>query len=86
MTKIAKVFKAGNSQAVRLPKEFRLNVNEVEISREGDALILRPKLRTPAKWDFLRAALERGVSADFLIDGREQPADQDRREIEEAFK
>ena len=39
MPQIAKVFNSGNSQAVRLPKEFRLNVDEVEISREGDALI-----------------------------------------------
>ncbi len=31
-----------NSQAVRLPKEFRFNVDRVEITQEGDALILRP--------------------------------------------
>ena len=37
MPQIAKVFNSGNSQAVRLPKEFRLNVEEVEISREGAA-------------------------------------------------
>ena len=44
--RIAKVFRSGNSQAVRLPKEFQLNVSEVEISRKGDAIILRPAKRT----------------------------------------
>ncbi len=44
--RMAKVFKSGNSQAVRLPKEFQLNVSEVEISRKGDAIILRPAKRT----------------------------------------
>jgi antitoxin VapB len=39
----AKVFQAGNSQAVRLPKEFRFKSSEVEISRQGDAVILRER-------------------------------------------
>ena len=38
-----KVFQSGNSQAVRLPKEFRFDVNEVEIFRRGDEVVLRPK-------------------------------------------
>ena len=38
---VAKVFKSGNSQAVRLPKEFRFNASEVEISRRGDEVVLR---------------------------------------------
>ena len=33
----------GNSQAVRLPKEFRLEGKEVEVSRVGGVLVLRPK-------------------------------------------
>lgn len=40
---IAKVFKHGNSQAVRLPKEFRVEGTEVEVSRVGRVIILRPK-------------------------------------------
>jgi virulence-associated protein VagC len=41
---IAKVFKSGNSQAIRLPKEFRLKVSEVELIRQGnDILIRQPK-------------------------------------------
>jgi antitoxin VapB len=37
----AKVFRSGNSQAVRLPKSFRFDVDEVEIFRRGDEVVLR---------------------------------------------
>jgi antitoxin VapB len=40
---IAKVFRSGNSQAVRLPKQFRLTSDEVEIYRRGDEIVLREK-------------------------------------------
>ncbi len=53
--KTAKVFKQGNSQAVRLPKEFRLLEDEVEIRREGEAIVLLPKLS--ARWRHVRACL-----------------------------
>jgi antitoxin VapB len=39
----AKVFRSGNSQAVRLPKEFRFKVKEVEVFRRGDEVVLREK-------------------------------------------
>lgn len=39
----AKVFMHGNSQAVRLPKEFRVEGDEVEVSRVGRVIVLRPK-------------------------------------------
>lgn len=35
------VFVSGNSQAVRLPKEFRVNTKTLEISRRGDEIVLR---------------------------------------------
>lgn len=38
---LARVFQSGNSQAVRLPKEFRFDVDQVEIFRRGDEIILR---------------------------------------------
>ena len=41
----ARVFRSGNSQAVRLPKQFRLASKEVEIIRRGDELVLREKKR-----------------------------------------
>jgi len=39
----ARVFRSGNSQAVMLPKGFRLRSREVEIVRRGDEIILREK-------------------------------------------
>lgn len=41
-----KVFRSGNSQAVRLPKAFRFKSKEVEIFRRGDEVVLREKRRT----------------------------------------
>jgi antitoxin VapB len=46
---IAKVFRSGNSQAVRLPKQFRLISDEVEIFRRGDEIVLREKPKTLAR-------------------------------------
>lgn len=43
MLPITKVFQSGNFQAVRLPKDFRFTVDEVEVTRESDVVILRPK-------------------------------------------
>ncbi len=52
----AKVFRSGNSQAVRLPKEFRLDVDEVEIFRQDGDLVLRPRPRDGGGvYDALRA-------------------------------
>ncbi len=41
----ARVFKCGNSQAVRLPKQFRFRSKEVEIFRRGSEVVLREKSR-----------------------------------------
>jgi len=38
-----RVFKSGNSQAVRIPKEFQFDADEVEIFRRGDEVVLRKK-------------------------------------------
>lgn len=45
----AKVFRSGNSQAVRLPKEFRFKAKEVEVFRRGDEVVLREKPANMAK-------------------------------------
>ncbi len=45
----ARVFKSGNSQAVRLPKQFRFSSKEVEIFRRGDEVVLREKSRGMAR-------------------------------------
>lgn len=85
MTQFAKVFRSGNSQAVRLPKNFRFDVEEVEISREGDAVILRPRQDASIPWASLRAAMDRGFSKDFMTEGRQQPDGQSRPKLDEAF-
>lgn len=85
MPQYARVFQSGNSQAVRLPKEFRLEVEEVEIAREGDAIILRPRVGQGKRWASLRAAVDRGFSGDFVENGREQPTDQERPDLDSAF-
>lgn len=41
--KTAKIFRSGNSQAVRLPKEFRVPEDEVFIKKAGDNIVLIPK-------------------------------------------
>jgi antitoxin VapB len=48
MESTAKIFQNGRSQAVRLPKAFRLKGNEVKISKKGDKIILEPLKRS--KW------------------------------------
>lgn len=45
---VTTVFQSGNSQAVRLPKEFRFKSKTVEIFRRGDEVVLREKPRTLA--------------------------------------
>jgi antitoxin VapB len=53
----ARVFRSGNSQAVRLPKQFRLKGPEVDIFRRGDELVLREKARGMARAFELLASL-----------------------------
>lgn len=71
---IARIFQSGNSQAVRLPKEFRFDVTQVEIFHRGDEIVLRPiAINGAAIFD----ALSR-MPADFMPDGREDTPPQDR--------
>jgi len=59
----AKVFKSGNSQAVRLPKEFRFDGAEVEIFRRGAEVVLREKSKGMARAFELIAELPIDVDA-----------------------
>jgi antitoxin VapB len=70
----ARIFKSGNSQAVRLPKQFRFNVDEVEIQRRGQEIILREPKRNLAQ--AFRALA--GMPADFMSEGRQDEAPQRR--------
>jgi len=75
--KTAKLFKNGESQAVRLPKEFRFAGDEVFIKRMGSAVVLLPKAKS---WDTLIASLAK-FSPDFMNE-REQPSQQERESLE----
>ncbi len=63
-----RVFRSGNSQAVRIPREFQFHSDEVEIVRRGEEIVLRE--RPPS----LTQAFEllTGLSADFFRGGRQQ--------------
>lgn len=70
----AKVFRSGNSQAIRLPKEFRFDATEVEIFRRGDEIVLRDHPRTGREVFDLLASLPH----DFMADGRDDTPPQAR--------
>ena len=69
------MFKNGNSQAVRLAKEFRFAGDVVLIKRVGSAVVLLPKTKSR---DTLVESLEK-FPPDFMAD-REQPDDPERRD------
>jgi len=73
----ARVFISGNSQAVRLPANFRFSTSEVYIRREGNQLILSPK---PGSWDGFMEGCE-PLSDDFSVDGAPLPDDIERRAL-----
>ena len=70
----ARVFKSGNSQAVRLPKEFRFRVKEVEILRRGDEIVLREPRRSLAQAFEALASMPE----DFMAEGRKDEPPQKR--------
>ena len=63
---IAKIFKNGGSQVIRLPKECRFSSDEVVVNKIGDSVILLPKQN---KWDSFMRAVDM-FSDDFMADGR----------------
>ena len=71
---LTKVFKSGNSQAVRIPREFQFDTDEVEIERRGDEIVLRRPRRN------LRGAFEAlaNLPADFFAEGRDDTPPQPR--------
>jgi len=73
--KKAKLFRNGDSQAVRLPKEFRFEGSEVLIRKLGAGVVLLPVTQT---WDTLVASLEK--FPDDFMQSRDQPQAPDHRE------
>ena len=73
----AKLFRNGSSQAVRLPREYRFEGDEVVVKRVGDAVVLFPK-RYDAQ--ALRDLL--GVLDDDFVVVREQPQEAQARRFD----
>lgn len=74
---IAKVFQSGNSQAVRLPKEFRFDSSEVEIFRRGNEVVLLEKRASLADAFELLA----DMPDDFLVGERSDALPQRREDL-----
>ncbi len=72
----AKLFQNGQSQAVRLPKEFRFTGKQVFIKKIGNAVMLMPY---QSSWQTLMDSLDK-FSVDFMTE-REQPTQQVREEL-----
>nr|CAA6822262.1 MAG: Unknown protein [uncultured Thiotrichaceae bacterium] len=68
---LTRVFTSGNSQAIRLPKQFQMDTKEVFIRRSGNDLIISPH---PDSWDGFMQGCE-GFSEDFSIDRDALPED-----------
>jgi antitoxin VapB len=66
---ITKVFRSGNSQAVRIPRNLRIRSSQVEIFRRGDEIVLREQPESLR--DAFRSLTE--LSDDFFKGGRRQP-------------
>jgi len=71
----ARVFRSGNSQAVRLPKQFRFKSKEVEIFRRGNEVVLREKEDNIAR----AFELLTGLPDDFDIPDRHKDFPQQRK-------
>ena len=72
----AKLFQNGQSQAVRLPKEFRFEGEEVFIKKTGNVVVLIP---TTHSWDSLLESLDK-FTPDFMSE-RNQPQQQAREDV-----
>ncbi len=73
----ARVFRSGNSQAVRLPKQFRFKGKEVEIFRRGSEIVLREKEKSLARAFELLASLP----DDFDLPKREKEMPEKRKSL-----
>ena len=72
----AKLFMSGNSQAVRLPKNYRFSGDEVVIKRLGNAVVLLPK---EEPWDVMFDALKE-FPEELQLE-RDQPPLQERESV-----
>ena len=82
-TLTTRIFKNGNSQAVRIPQEFRLDVSQVEISQNANGdLVIHP---LPINRGMALLAVLNGFDDDFVsqleLDYQQQPVMQDRESL-----
>jgi antitoxin VapB len=68
VTKVAKIFVNGRSQAVRLPQEFRFTGTQVRVTRHGRGVLLEPLAPTVEDWF---AELDKFTGERFLADRRQ---------------
>ena len=81
----AKLFKNGRSQAVRLPKEFRFDGDEVYVKRDGKSVVLIPKEKPKEHpWEDLFAALDMFDPA-FPLERHQPRKQQVRKSLDELF-
>lgn len=73
--KTAKLFQNGQSQAVRLPKEFRMPGKEVYIKKQGNAIVLLPMEKS---WDGLFNSLSH-FAKDFKMERNQPEENQERK-------
>lgn len=73
----SKVFISGNSQAIRLPKEYQVDEKELYIQKIGSTIILFPKTNP---WESFENSLDE-FTDDFMKDGRKQPVMQERDDL-----
>ena len=67
----AKVFKNGQSQAIRIPKEFCVDSDEVYIEKVNNTIIIKPKFKD--KWDTFSQKLDKIDTHDFLTQREQLP-------------
>jgi antitoxin VapB len=70
MATVAKLFRNGRSQAVRLPREFRFEGDRVRLRRVGRGVLVEPMTTDVTEWF---AALDRFAAEPFMEEGRKQP-------------
>jgi antitoxin VapB len=72
----AKVFQNGRSQAIRLPKEFRVSSHEVYLKKTPEGFLVIAK----DPWELFREGIEE-ISGDFMTSGRDQSPPQQRKPL-----
>ena len=73
----AKVFQNGRSQAIRLPKEFRVSTDEVYLKKTPEGFLVTAK----DPWELFREGIAE-LSDDFMASGRNQPPLQKRKPLQ----